>query len=93
MALSALSPHTLPIRIAGASFSPAKLKILYAAYDAVWRRIADDVGERPAAIQAAQLKLATVVMALAERGVWRVEVLTQAALDMMFEPPTDLGSR
>jgi len=90
MALGALSQPSLPDRIAGASYSPAKLKVLDGAYDGVWRRIADDVGERPEAIQAAQLKLANVILALAERGIWRVATLRQAALDIMFEPPTEL---
>lgn len=85
MALGALSQPSLPDRIAGASYSPAKLKVLDGAYDGVWRRI-----ERPEAIQAAQLKLANVILALAERGIWRVATLRQAALDIMFEPPTEL---
>jgi hypothetical protein len=90
MALGALSQSSLPERLAGASYDPAKLRILYGAYDGVWRRIADDVGERPEAIRAAQLKLANVILALAERGIWRVATLRQAALDIMFEQPTEL---
>jgi len=50
-----------------------------------------NVGDRPEAIEAAQMKLANIVMALATNGMARdAEALTQAALDLMFEPPRKL---
>ena len=77
--------------IGSGSYDPDTLKILYEAFDNAWEQIAPNVGDRPEAIEAAQMKLANIVMALATNGKpMDAEALTQAALDLMFEPPTEL---
>ena len=82
----------MPKKLIGSgSYDPDTLKILYEAFDNAWEQIAPNVGDRPEAIEAAQMKLANIVMALATDGMARdAETLTQAALDLMFEPPTEL---
>jgi hypothetical protein len=44
-----------------------------------------------AAIEAARLKLASIVMSIAKRGTLNPKRLTDEALKLMFADPTELG--
>jgi hypothetical protein len=52
--------------IGSASFGPDKLKTLFRAFDDAWNDIAANFGENRLAIEAARLKLANVVLAVAQ---------------------------
>jgi hypothetical protein len=82
----------LPKKLIGSgSYDPDTLRVLYEAFDNAWEQIAPDVGDRPDAIEAAQMKLSNIVMALATNGKpMDAETLTQDALDLMFQPPREL---
>lgn len=54
--------------IEGASFDPAQLKAIGKAFDDAWEKIAPSVSVRPQAVEAARLKLANVVLRLAQNG-------------------------
>ena len=47
--------------IAGANFGPEQLKAIKKAFDEAWQAIAPQVSQRPEAIAAARLKLASIV--------------------------------
>jgi hypothetical protein len=54
--------------IGGAVFPPDVLKVLFAAFDDAWHEVVGDVSSRAAAIDAARLRLATIVLSLAKSG-------------------------
>jgi hypothetical protein len=70
-------------RIQNASFGPSELKALGKAFDEAWGRIAPDVSSRPAAINAARLKLADVVLGLARQGNFDPKRLADEAVRVM----------
>ena len=65
--------------IGGATFSPDVLKVLFEAFDDAWHEVAADVSMRAGAIDAARLRLATIVLSLAKSGpVDRGRIKTEA---------------
>ena len=77
--------------IGGATYDPEKLKVLYSAFDQAWEQIAPAVGTHADAIEAARLKLANIVVGLAERdSMTDADALAKAALDLMHQSPTEL---
>ncbi len=69
--------------IDGASFGPEAMKALGAAFDAAWASIAGNFGDEPGVVEAARLKLADAVLAVASEGSRDSEVLKIAALQVM----------
>jgi len=55
--------------------------------------IAPHVGSSPEAVEAARMKLANVLLGLAQNGVQVAKVLTDAAIEAMFVDPTQLRPR
>jgi hypothetical protein len=70
-------------RIAGASFDPEALRVIGQAFDAAWVEIAGNFGDDPVQVEAAQLKLATAILAFANNESRDVEVLKKAAIEQM----------
>jgi hypothetical protein len=65
--------------IGGATFSPDVLKVLFEAFDDAWHEVSADVSARAGAIDAARLRLATIVLSLAKSGpVDRGRIKTEA---------------
>jgi len=73
-----------------ATYDADQIKIIGKAFDDAWAQIAPDVGQYPQAIEAARLKLATVVLSAARHGFRSPEHLKEAALKLMFADPTQL---
>ena len=72
--------------IESASYDPEQLKALGQAFDGAWEQIASGVSARPAAIEAARLKLAEIVPGLAKNGNLDQQ-LAEAAVQLMRAPP------
>lgn len=73
------------------SYDREQLKSILKAYDAAWAKIAPGTGPRPKAIAAARMKLADVVIAIAESKTTQTPAeMTAAALAIMFADPTQL---
>ena len=70
-------------RIAGASFGPEALRVIGQAFDAAWVEVAGNFGDDPALVEAARLKLATAILAVANNESRDVEVLKKAAIEQM----------
>lgn len=62
------------------SFRPDQLKVLYKAFDDAWDVIAPSVSSRAAAVEAARMKLANVILSLAQSGNWDAEQIKDAAV-------------
>jgi hypothetical protein len=71
--------------IDGASFGPDALKVITQAFDAAWDTIEGNFGTDPATIEAARLLLANAVLSVASNDSRDVEVLKNAALQVMAE--------
>ena len=69
--------------IGGASFGPEALKGITQAFDDAWNSIAADFGNNPLAIEAARLKLANVILAIAHDDRADPEEIKRAALQVM----------
>ena len=79
--------------IEGSSYDPDTLKILFQAFDDAWAQVAPTVNSRPAdAIEAARMKLASIILGLARRNTRDAKQLTDAAVQRMFGDPTKLRS-
>jgi hypothetical protein len=78
--------------IDGANFDPNQLKVVGQAFDAAWDEIKPTVGKRAIAIEAARLKLANAVLAVAHRGPMEVDRIRVDALKAMLARPTQLGT-
>ena len=76
--------------IESATYDPEQLKALRKAFDEAWERIAPSVSTRPAAIEAARLKLAEIVLGLAKNGNPDPQQLADAAVQLMSSPPQKL---
>jgi hypothetical protein len=61
--------------ITGAAFGPEVLKVITKAFDEAWAELAPQTGTRPEAIDAAQLRLANIVLSLATEDSSDVEAL------------------
>jgi hypothetical protein len=66
-----------------ASFDPAQLAILGAAFDAAWAKIAPTVGSYPLSIEAARLQLADAVLQAAKSGFNSPDGITKRVLAAM----------
>jgi hypothetical protein len=69
--------------IGSASYGPDQLKVLFEAFDQAWEAMAVDVEDDPAAIEAARLKLANTILALAGKGDLDPAQLKNAALQLL----------
>ena len=69
--------------IDGASYGPEALKAIGAAFDAAWAEIADSVGNEPAAIETARLRLAAAMLSVASEESRDVEALKAGALQAL----------
>ena len=79
--------------IEGASFDPRELKIISAAFDDAWEKIAPTVGSRDTAIEVARLKLANVILSIASsNAITDAKEMADAALDRMLEAPAGIRS-
>jgi hypothetical protein len=76
--------------IENSTYTPQQLKVIQAAFDGAWARIAPDVNNRPDSIEAARLKLAEAVLAVAQDGFADPENLKERALGVMFADPRRL---
>jgi hypothetical protein len=77
--------------IEGATYDPQKMKVLYKGFVQAWEQIAPAVGTNADAIEAARLKLANIVLGLAEEdSLTDADALAKDALDMMHQSPTKL---
>ena len=69
------------------TYTPEQLKVIQAAFDGAWARIVPDVNNRPDSIEAARLKLAEAVLAVAQDDFADAENLKERALGIMFADP------
>jgi len=70
--------------ISDAAYGPDELRILFEVFDQVWAAVAAGVGDDPAAVEAARLKLANLVLSLARGGnLDQPEQLKAAALRLL----------
>jgi hypothetical protein len=76
--------------IEGATFDNKQLVAIKKAFDEAWQAIAPQVSQRPEAMDAARLKLASIVLSVAKRGILDPKRLTDEALKLMFANPTEL---
>lgn len=71
--------------IGSASFGPETLKCITHAFDEAWRSIAPDFGDNRLAIEAARLRLANVILAVAQDDRSSPAQIKHAALQIMAE--------
>ena len=69
--------------IGTATFGPETLKGITQAFDDAWNSIAVDFGDNPLAIEAARLKFANVILAVAQDDRSNPEQIKRAALQVM----------
>lgn len=69
--------------LGSSSFGPEALKGITQAFDDAWNSIAPDFGGNPLAIEAARLKLANVILAIAQNDRSNPEQIKRAALQIM----------
>lgn len=68
--------------IGKSSYGPDELKILFKAFDDAWDVIAPTISGRAEAIEAARMKLANIILSLAQNGRRDAEQIKNAALQM-----------
>jgi hypothetical protein len=73
--------------IGKASYGPDELKVLFKAFDDAWEAIAPGVSRRAGAIEAARLKLADIVLGLAQNGIRSAEEIKTAAIRIFGASP------
>jgi hypothetical protein len=69
--------------IDGVSFGPDALRVIGQAFDAAWADIAGNFGDHPAQVEAARLKLANAILAIANEDSRDAEELKRTALERM----------
>jgi hypothetical protein len=74
---------TAPGLLDGAAFGPHALKAIGEAFDAAWAEIASNFGDDAVEIRAMRLKLATALLSVASEDSRDVQVLKNAALQIM----------
>jgi hypothetical protein len=62
-----------------ATYGPDQIKIMSEALETVWVRIAPSIGPDPQAVETARLRLARVILDLADQGLLTPQELTEAA--------------
>ena len=70
--------------IARATYDPNQLKTIGKAFDDAWQQIAPTVSNRADAIEAARLKLASIVLSLARANSKDAQRLTKDAVQAML---------
>jgi hypothetical protein len=74
--------------IEGAVFDPQQLKAISKAFDDAWEQIAPQVSQRPEAVEAARMKLASLMLTLVKNGSKDFDKLADLAVKLTFtEPP------
>ena len=73
--------------IADATFDPDQLKAIRKGFDDAWAQIAPQISQRPEAIEAGRLKLASIVLSVAKRGGLDPKQLSDEAIKLMVTPP------
>jgi len=76
--------------ITDATFDPDQLKAIRKAFDDAWEQIAPQISKRAEAIEAARLKLASIVLSVAKRSTQDPKQLSEEAQKLMFADPTEL---
>jgi hypothetical protein len=76
--------------VASAAYTPDQLRVIGKAFENAWEQVAPLVSKRPAAIEAARLKLAEIVLSLAKDGSRDAQQLEDAAVKKMLASPTKL---
>ena len=80
--------------VEGASFNPEQLKIVGKAFDRAWDEIKPSVSTRAEAMQAARMKLANAVLAIARTAdPFTIERIKEHALGAMRADPIEPGSK
>jgi hypothetical protein len=79
--------------IQNASFGPDALKAIGQAFDAAWADIEGNFGEEPERVAAARLKLANVMLSVADNDSRDVQALKRAALQALAKDYRVSGSR
>jgi len=69
--------------IADSSYGPDTLKVLFQAFDEAWKEVAPRTGQDEIAVEAARLKLASIVLTVATRESRDAEQIKNAALVLM----------
>jgi len=67
----------------GAAYGPDALKAVGQAFDEAWASIAGNFGDEPSEVERARLKLASALLSIAGEESRNVEVLKNAALQVM----------
>jgi hypothetical protein len=74
------------VLFADASYGPDQLKVLCKAFDEAWDIVSPTISARPDAIEAARMRLANIILGLANDGSIGAENLTRAAVQLMADP-------
>ena len=74
--------------ISNASFVPETLKVLGEVFDEVWASVAPEFGDDPDDIEAARIRLATIVLELAQDGQLGPLQITRTASRLIREVST-----
>ena len=69
--------------IADASYGPDTLKVLFQAFDEAWKEVAPRTSQDEMAVEAARLKLASIVLTVATSESRDAEQIKSAALILM----------
>jgi hypothetical protein len=69
--------------IEGASYGPEALKIVCQAFDEAWSSIAGNIGNDPAAIEAARLKLANIILTFPHDEITDAEQIKYSTLQIL----------
>jgi hypothetical protein len=69
--------------IGSSSFGPEALKGITQAFDDAWKSISANFGDNPLAIEAARLKLANIILALAQNEGGDPDQLKRGALELI----------
>ena len=72
------------------AFGPEALKTLRQAFDEAWQTIADNFGDDPTLIDAAQTRLANALLSVAKDQTRDVEQLKRAAMQIVARDIADL---
>ena len=69
--------------IADSSYGPDTLKVLFQAFDEAWKEVAPLTGQNEMAVEAARLRLASIVLTVATSESRDAEQIKSAALILM----------
>jgi hypothetical protein len=69
--------------VGGASYAPDTLKIIFSAFDGAWESIAGNFGDDPLAIEAARLKLASIILSFPHNEIRTAQQIKNASLQIM----------